>query len=227
MNGAQEPTPQVRRYVQWLLRHAKLIWIVALLLAIPATWRTVNMYMHLRSEVEELLPRDAPSVKALDELRKRSPGLQFLGVVAEVGRVEDLPAAQRFLQDLASRIRQYGPALVKDVRADDRDVRAFLERNAALYVDLPDLQDIHKRIAARKEWEAERAFDALLDDDEQAPSVDFSAIQKKYDAKRGDATGTATVPDVPGRFARMSTPAPTTTTTIATPAAACAIRRIG
>ncbi len=191
MNTTQQPSPQVRAYIHWLLRHARVIWIVALLLAIPATWRTASMYLHLRSEIEELLPRDAPSVKALGEMRERSPGLQFLGVVAEVDDVKELPAAQRFLQDLAARIRKYPGKLVKDVRADDRDIRAFLEHNAALYVDLPDLQDIHKRIAARKEWEAEKGFDALLDEDEKAPSVDFSAIQKKYEAKRGEATGSA------------------------------------
>ena len=45
-----------RAFVRWTLRYGKAIWITALLLAVPATAITVRLYMHLRSEVEELLP---------------------------------------------------------------------------------------------------------------------------------------------------------------------------
>src|SRR5277367_1781546 len=121
-----------RAFVRWTLRHGRLIWAVALLAAVPATWRTIQLYLHLRSEVEQLLPRGAPSVRALDELRARSPGLHFLGVVAEVKDVEDLPKAEQFLDDLAARIRAYPPLLVKEVRSSDSLERSFLESHAPL-----------------------------------------------------------------------------------------------
>ena len=54
-----EPT---RRFVAFTLKHARLIWFVALLLAVPATWRTASLYANLRSELEHLLPRSSPSV---------------------------------------------------------------------------------------------------------------------------------------------------------------------
>ena len=50
------------------------LWLIAALIAIPAAWRTASLYRNLRSDVEELLPRDAPSVVAIQELRQRMAG---------------------------------------------------------------------------------------------------------------------------------------------------------
>ena len=46
---------RTRRFVAWSRRRGRLIWLVAVLLAIPATWRTARLYLHLRTDVEELL----------------------------------------------------------------------------------------------------------------------------------------------------------------------------
>src|SRR5579872_7104087 len=101
------PSAAVRAFVLWTLRHGRLLWALALVLAIPAATRTASLYVHLRSEIEQLLPREAPSVRALDEMRARSPGLHFLGVVAEASDAADLPSAEHFVDDLAARIRAY------------------------------------------------------------------------------------------------------------------------
>src|SRR5580693_1182204 len=104
---------RTRAFVGWTLRNGWLLWSVAVLLAIPATLRTVSLYAHLKSDLEELLPRESPSVRALDEMRRRIPGLQYLGVVVDTGSGENLPAAERFLDDLAARIRAYPPEMVR------------------------------------------------------------------------------------------------------------------
>ena len=77
----------------WTLRYGKVLWILAVALTVPAAWRTANLYRHLRSDIEELLPRNAPSVVAVEELRRRMSGLQYLGVLVEVPRPDELPAA--------------------------------------------------------------------------------------------------------------------------------------
>jgi hypothetical protein len=105
-----------RRYVAWTLRHGKLLWALAVLLAIPAAWRTAMLYGHLRSDIEELLPRDAPSVVAIAELRRRMSGLQYLGVLVDTGGPAHLAEGERFLDDLAARIRRYPRTEVSDVR---------------------------------------------------------------------------------------------------------------
>ena len=82
--------------------------LLALLLAIPATWRTATLYRHLRSEIEELLPRDAPSVVAIDELRHRMAGPAVPGRASSTSASPDrLAAGERFLDDLAARVRAY------------------------------------------------------------------------------------------------------------------------
>ncbi len=81
MTSSPPPSRRTRAFVEWTLRHGRLIWLLAIVLAVPATWRTAELYIHLKSELEELLPRAAPSVLAVEELRARTPGLQYLGVV--------------------------------------------------------------------------------------------------------------------------------------------------
>lgn len=177
------PTPATRRFVDWTLRRGRLLWIVAVVLALPALARTAWLYAHLRSDLEELLPPDAPSVLALKELRQRMPGLQYLGVVAES---KDAKAAEKLVDDVAARVRSYPPELVASARTGVSEERAFIEDHAALYADLPDLQAIRDRIEARRDWESAKAFGADIADDskEQPPPVDFSDIEEKYRSKQ-------------------------------------------
>ncbi len=183
MDSRGLPGPRSRAFVAWTLRWGKWLWIVALALAVPATWRTAQLYAHLRSEIEELLPRSAPSVLAIDELRARLPGLQHLGVIVDTGNAANLPAAERFLDDLATRIQRYSPQLVKSVRTGEVAERHFIEEHAPLYMDIADLEAVRERVETRRDWEASRETGSLLDEDESPPPLDFDDIQKKYDQR--------------------------------------------
>ncbi|HEY0706575.1 MAG TPA: MMPL family transporter, partial [Polyangia bacterium] len=176
------PRARSRAFVQFTLRWRRWLWATALLLAIPATFATARLYARLSSEFEELLPRDAPSVRAIGELRARMPGLQYLGVVVDAGNSENLPAAERFIGDLADRIKAYPADLVRAVKTGAEEERRFIEKNAALYADLGDLTAIRDRIAARRRWELSNAMGGSLTD-EPAPSLDFSDINQKYEAR--------------------------------------------
>jgi len=183
---AHAPGAITRRFVSWTLRHGKLLWALAFLLAIPASWRTANLYRHLRGEIEELLPRSAPSVVAIDELRHRMAGLQYLGVLVEVGGGADrLAAGERFLDDLSARVRSYPRNEVSDVRTGFAAERAFVEGHAAALLDLDDLKVVRQRIEDRLHWEYAKETGTLLDDSEPAPSLDFSDIEKKYSSELG------------------------------------------
>jgi predicted RND superfamily exporter protein len=196
MIRASGPGQRTRAFVAWTLRYRWALWLVALLLAFPATSRTVQLYLHLRSDIEELLPRESLSVRALEEMRASYPGLQYLGVVVDVGRPENLAAGERFLDDLAARVRTYPPELVREVRTGDEAEHKFLEDHAPLYVDLPDLRELLRRIEARRDYEVARESGSLLDDSDPPPSVDFSDIEQRYrhrlsreNADRGAAEG--------------------------------------
>jgi len=185
-----------KAFVGWALRYGKVLWAVALLISVPALVRTGWLYSHLRSDLEELLPRDSASVVALDELRRRMGAHQYLGVVVDSGTSANLPAAERFIDDLAARVRQYPPDQVSDVRTGDQVERAFLDKHGALYLDLSDLRSIQGRIEARRDYEAERESGALLDEDVTPPPVDFSDVQARYDQRLGIKPG----PDEGGRY---------------------------
>jgi predicted RND superfamily exporter protein len=177
------PRETSRRFVSWLLRHGRTLWVLAVLLAIPATWRTAHLYANLHSDTEELLPPDAESVRAVEELRRRMPGLQFLGVVADVGEnapPDRIASAQRFIDDLAARVRSYPSALVGGVRTGFASERAFIERYAPLLVDKADLQTIRERLDERLRYEYGRRAGTLIDEDQPEPPLDFSDIESRY-----------------------------------------------
>jgi hypothetical protein len=183
-----DPGPRIQAFVRWTLRHGRTLWIVALLLAVPAFWRTAQLYMHLKSDLDELLPKSSESVVALNELRARMPGMQYLGVLVDVGDAKNLPAGERLLDDLAARVRTYPPDLVRSARTGIAEERAFVKKHAPLYLDLADLQKIEARVQTRKDYEAAHALGASLDDDEKPPPVDFQDIEDKY-KQRDDSAG--------------------------------------
>jgi predicted RND superfamily exporter protein len=156
------------------------VWLVALVAAAAASVRTAGLYLHLRSEIEELLPTDAASVVGIRELRSRMPGVQILGVIVDSEDSARLGAAERFLDDLGARIRSYPPELVSEVRTGDSAERRFLEDHAAMYVNTGDLEAIRIRLEARRDYEVAKSSGALLDDDEPAPALDLHDIQDKY-----------------------------------------------
>jgi uncharacterized protein len=177
------PHETCRRLVAWLLRHGRALWLLALLAAVPATWCTLRLYANLHSDVEDLLPPDADSVRAVDELRRRMPGLQFLGVLVDVGAnaaPERIAAAERFIDDLAARVRTYPSAMVGGVRVEFAAERAFIERHAALLLDRADLQTIRERLEERLRYEFGQRAGTLIDDSEPPPPLDFSDIKGRY-----------------------------------------------
>jgi predicted RND superfamily exporter protein len=174
-----------RRFVEWALRHGRVLWAVALVLAIPAAVRTGWLYAHLRSELEELLPKQSPSVVALDELKRRMGGHQYLGIVVDAGTTRDVPAAERFLDALADRARRYPEGTLASVRTGNQVETDFLEHHGALYVDLADLRTARERIEARRDYDVARATGALLDAAAAAPSLEFDDLRARYEKRLG------------------------------------------
>jgi predicted RND superfamily exporter protein len=182
------PSERVRRYVQWTLKHGAKLWFVAFLLALPALARTIGLYTHLKSDIEELLPREAPSVVALGELRGRMPGLRYLGVIVDTGTAENLPAAEKFLDDLAARVEHYPPSIVAATKTGVGPERRFLEAHAPLYADLADLETIRARVEAQRDETVSRKLGLDLDAEEHpAKALDLRDVEAKYRAKEKDA----------------------------------------
>jgi len=183
--GQSGPGARTYRFVRWAVHHGRVLWLIALALAVPSTIALVRLYRNLTSEVEELLPRNAPSVTAVDELRRRLPGLSTLGVVVATSSPAELPAAERLIDDLAARVRAYPPELVRAVKTGTEAAaeRRFLAAHLPLFVDLDDLVDIRQRVEARRSWDTRNRLGIAFDEEDSPPPLDFSDIEAKYQAR--------------------------------------------
>jgi predicted RND superfamily exporter protein len=193
MSGeARRSDARALAFVRWAIRYGPILWAIALVVAVPAVSRTARLYLHLKSDLEALLPSKAPSVLALDEFRARMPVTRYLCIIVDVGASENLPAGEAFLDALGERIKNYPPDLVARVRTGVFEEREFLQKHAALYVDLPDLIELRRRIEARRDYEVTQQMGMDLSD-EPPPSLDVSDLEQKYrsriDASRRFPTG--------------------------------------
>ena len=171
--------------MRWTLVHGRWLWLAALALALPSTVALVRLYASLTSEIEELLPRNAASVSAVEELRQRLPGLSTLGVVVATSDPSELRAAERLIDDLAARVRRYPPSLVRAVKigAEAAAERRFLADHLPLFVDVADLVEIRTRVEAQRSWDMRKRLGVAFDDEEKPPPLDFSDIEAKYQAR--------------------------------------------
>jgi uncharacterized protein len=195
MSGLENQSVPTRaaRVTYFLMARYRWVLGVAALLLIVTGYRTVLTYGSLKSELEELLPKSAPSVTALAELRQRLPGLRFLGVVVELDDPARAATAERFLDELAARIRKYPPDLVRGVRLDTSAERQFAEQYTLQLMDPSDVKRLREAVEARRDFEVSRAMGTDLEDDDEAgaapnpPGLPLAELRQKYEARFGVA----------------------------------------
>jgi len=177
---AQDVDVVLRKLSGALIRHRRSVLGLAALIGLVSIYFAALLYANLRSEVEELLPVDAPSVVAAKALGPQLHNVNHLSVVLEGS---DPDALDRFADDLARRLSALPRTMVEtiDYRTDEEE--AFLKRFGVLYLSVQDLQTILSRIKARIAWEKRKANPLLSVVDEPQtppPSLDFSDIEAKY-----------------------------------------------
>jgi predicted RND superfamily exporter protein len=169
-----------RVVVPWLLDRRRTIAVLALLVGLTGLFFSVRLYGDLRSDVEELLPSNAPSVLAAHEIAPKVHNVAHLSIVLESG---DSAAKERFADALVARLRTLPPDMVDSVEYRVDEQRAFVRQFGAMYVDRKDLKSIVDNVHARVAWERRHSSDVLNllgNEDDPEPKVDFSAIEKKY-----------------------------------------------
>jgi predicted RND superfamily exporter protein len=175
------------RLAGWLVQHKKLVLLVATFLLLVGGYRTVRTYASLRSEIEELLPVNAPSVQALDRARSRLPGLRSLGVVIETGGPHNVAAANRFVDELAARVEKYPKEQVSAVQVDLKHERKFAETYALQLMTPADAKLLREAVEQRRDWEVTRATgsDILDEDEDPPPKVPIEELKQKYERRFG------------------------------------------
>lgn len=142
------------------------------LLAAAGSWAAGRLT--LSADLTELLPRSFRSVQDLDVLRERFGGI---GYVVVVGRHAEPEALRRFADDLAPKL-----AALPGIRfVEHRREYDFFADRALYYLSVEDLEEVGRRIKARERWERRQRNPMLLKlDDEPAPPLDFSDIERRY-----------------------------------------------
>jgi hypothetical protein len=189
-----EPQTFSRRYATFIHRHHRLVLLGALALTAAAVPPAIWLYMDLRPNVEELLPRNAPGVKDLEVMAERLGGYNGLNLVVQS---DDPRANMRFSDDLVARVRTH--PMIKLAQNHIKDEKEFFRRNQWFFMELEDLQTLRDRIAARVEYEHKKGFDLGLDDEAPPPPPGTEEIEKKYRERAGELdafpTGYFTSPD--------------------------------
>lgn len=172
------------RYCTWLEKWHLAVILVSLVAAIIGGFYSVKLYQNLRTDMEELLPESAQSVKDLKSVIGRVGGLNHISVVIESA---DRDAGRRLQKDVAEKLEALPKELVARVKFNIKSEQEFFSRNKALYIDTSDWRDIEQyvRTRIRHERRAKNPFSLGLDDEAtpKAPEYDFEALKKKYEER--------------------------------------------
>ena len=122
------PGKAARAYVAWVLRNGRILRVIAEPARDPGHVADRDAVRASSRRPRGAPPAGVTSVVAIDELRARMPGLKFLGVVVNMADPNNADASERFLDNLATRIRQYPPSLVRAVYTGSAEERAFSRR---------------------------------------------------------------------------------------------------
>lgn len=166
-------------------RHYKSIIVVSILLTVFCSFFVIKLVGRLETDIAALIPDNYQSVKTINEIKKRVGGVGSLVVLVQS---PDFEANKRFAEDLVTELQ--GNEYKKYVNFIDyqRDVD-FYKKNALLFMDTADLEEILIRIEDRIAEEKLKLSPLYiqLDDEEDSDVLDFSDIEAKYrDPDGGD-----------------------------------------
>jgi predicted RND superfamily exporter protein len=174
------------RFASFLRKNGSFLTAGFLLLALVSAFYSFLLYKNLRTDIEELLPESAPSVRDMKVAANRFSGMNHLEVVIES---QDVKAGEKFQKDVADRLRALPPGIVAEVKEDIHAERRFFERYRAYYVDLPDLEEVLEKSKAKLHTATKKMFDLGFDDDEDKAvdskqlGLPIKRLREKYDSK--------------------------------------------
>lgn len=166
-------------------------WLI-LLLAVASAYFSFQIarQLDLDTDLVALMPDGVPSVDNLQRVIEKTGGYSNAMVIVDS---PDPDAAIRFLDDLREEILRLDYISSAEYTEDT----SIFHRNQLLYVEEEDLEEIHRRLSDRIEYEKKHINFAVEDTsvsisirgaDEEPPSLDFSDIEQKYRGGEQDAS---------------------------------------
>ena len=124
--------------------------------------------LRVRSDFKEMLPEKYRSVIEFNNIEKRVHSVGNLILL-----VGDAPweAMKRFIDDFAPRAAAELGAEVSNVEVNVKDVADFYDHNKYLFIDLPDLQEIHDRLKRKIDYEKLKRTNLYIEFGDEAPEL--------------------------------------------------------
>lgn len=171
-----------RKLTRASTRHAGLLTLFSLGLAVLGAHFSIQLYRNLRTDLEELLPTTARSVLDLGEVTQRLESIDNLGIVI----LSQKPEQSRKLVDaLASELRKAPREKIAGIEYRiDRELRFFSDRRP-LYMELSDLQGMRDYIRDRIEFEKQlyNPLNIFSGRELPEPQLDIGSLERKYSGK--------------------------------------------
>jgi uncharacterized protein len=159
-------------------RRYKLILILATLLTVVGSHYVIKLVKKIETDIAALIPDDYRSVRTLRDIEKVVGGVGSWRLLVQS---EDYASSKRFVDDLVVELRKPDYAEYVNFVSYQKEVD-YYKKNALLYMDIDDLEEILIRIEDRVTEEKMKLSPLYIDlsDGDEPETLDFSDIQEKY-----------------------------------------------
>jgi hypothetical protein len=159
-------------------RRYKLILILAVLLTAVGTYFVIKLVKRIETDIAALIPDDYRSVRTLKDIEKVVGGVGSWRLLVQS---DDYEASQRFVEDLAVELKKDAYREYVNFVNYQKEIE-FYRKNALLYMNIEDLEEILIRIEDRVAQEKVKLSPLSIDlsDGGESGELDFSDIQDKY-----------------------------------------------
>ena len=169
-----------RRFVDSVSRRPARALVLLLLACVPAVALTINFFAHVEAGLQELLPRDAPTVRALEHIHERLGSQSHLTIVVQSAAPE---TNRRFITTLAERLSARKIPEVRSIQADVKGERAWLKGRAPLLLPAPRFDEVMGQVeeAVRASKAAANPLFVSVDEEREPPEQRWAAVRGRIE----------------------------------------------
>ncbi len=166
------------RYVTWVTNNLRIAAFVALAVLAPCGLLAGRYFMDVHAGLDELLPDNAPSARALREIHARVGGVANLFVIA----MSDAPDInRRFITELGQRLRAREIPQARSIQDNVRTERQWLRDHAALLIPSERFDPLMAKVDAAIRASRDAANPLFVDLSDETPAQAWDRVSADLD----------------------------------------------
>jgi predicted RND superfamily exporter protein len=167
-------------FISYVCRRPGRALILLVVACVPALALTINFFAHVEAGLQELLPRNAPTVKALEQIHERLGSQSHLTVVVQSAAPE---TNRRFIAALGKRLAARQVPEARSIQADVKPERAWLKGRAPLLLPADKFDDLMGEVeaaVAASKTDANPLF-VSVDEERQSPDERWAQVRQRIE----------------------------------------------